>query len=277
MKTFLLAVLVLASFPAFAADETETALERIQRTGVIRCGYYVFPPITYRDPNTKELSGFSVDMMNEVAKQAGLKVEWTEEFTFGNWVPAIQSRRFDVACTPMWPSLPMAKAVAFTHSMFFSGLYPVALKSNARFNENMPLAALNKPEVTISAQEGNATYDIVKEAFPDAKIYALPPEADTASYYTTLTSKKADITLTDHNGVIQYNKAHPKEQVKLVATSEPVKLQSFPLAVLNGEQDLLNFMNLAIDEMHYDGKMSRILAKWETVPGQYLRVAKPYK
>ncbi|MBU6236120.1 MAG: transporter substrate-binding domain-containing protein, partial [Alphaproteobacteria bacterium] len=134
---------VLSAFSAHADDARETAWQRIIRTNTIRCGYYVFPPVTYRDPNTKALSGFSVDMMEAIGKAAGLKIEWTEEVNFANWVPALQAGRFDMACTPMWPDIPLGRVVSFSVPFMFAGLSPMVRADDDRFKGD-DLARLNQ-------------------------------------------------------------------------------------------------------------------------------------
>jgi ABC-type amino acid transport substrate-binding protein len=278
MKKFLLSLLLLTlSFPAFADDAKESAFDRIMRTGVIRCGYYVFPPVTYRDPNTGILSGLTVDTMNYIAERASLKVEWTEEVTFGNWVPALQAKRVDAICTPMWPELPMARAAAFSEPMFFAGLYPVVRADDVRFAKGVTRERFNQPDVTFVSQEGNITSILTKAAFPNAKHYVLSPEADTTSLVMSVVNKKADVQLADYNAVNQWNE-HNESKIKIIDQIAPIKVQQFPFSVGRGEYDLLAFLNLAVKEMHYNGEMDRILRKWEPEPGKtFLRVAPPVK
>ncbi len=271
------AVILLAllfALPAYAV-ENESAFDRVLRTGVIRCGYYVFPPIVIRDVNTNAMSGVSVDVMNRLATRAGLTVEWTEEITFGNWVPAMQSGRFDMICTPMWPELTHGRAVLFSEPLFFSGLSPAVRVDDPRFTATTPRDVLNSPDITILTQEGNATDAIARTAFPKAKFYTLSPEAGTANYYQDLIAKKADAILTDRNG--QYEMGRNNQPIRLVDPANPVKLQSFPLVVNRGETTLRDFLNLAITEMDYSGDIDRILRRWEAEPGlTYLRRAKAF-
>ncbi len=277
MKSFLLALtLVTLSFPAYA-KEKESAFERIVRTGVIRCGYYVFPPITYRDPNGGALSGLTVDTMNYIAERASLKVEWTEEVTFGNWVPALQAGRVDVICTPMWPELPMAKAASFSEPMFFAGIYPVVRADDTRFGKDVKRERFNQPDVTFASQEGNITALLTKAVFPKAKHYVLPPDADTTMIVTSVVSKKADAQLADYNAINQWND-HNESKIKIIDSIDPIKVQQFPFSVARGETELLEFLNLAVREMNYSGEIDRILRKWEPEPGKtYLRAGKSYK
>ena len=278
MKKILLSLILLTlSFPAWADDVKESAFDRIMRTGVIRCGYYVFPPVTYRDPNTGTLSGLTVDTMNYIAERASLKVEWAEEVTFGNWVPALQAKRVDAICTPMWPELPMTRAAAFSEPMFFSGLYPVVRADDERFGKSVTRERFNQPDVTFVSQEGNITSILTKAAFPNAKHYVLPPESDTTALVMSVASKKADVQLADYNAINQWNE-HNEIKIKIIDQIAPVKIQQFPFSVARGEYDLLAFLNLAVKEMQYNGEMDRILRKWEPEPGKtYLRVASPAK
>ncbi len=280
MKKLLSALFALCLLPLMAqAGESshESALDRIIRTGVIRCGYYVFPPITYRDVNTNAISGFSVDMMNRLADRAALKVEWVEEVTFGNWVPAMQANRFDMVCTPMWPELTQARAVLFTHPMFFAGISPLVRADDNRFSDETPVARINQPDITIAIQEGNANGTMARSGFPDAKFYALAAEIDTGSFYQTLFTNKADVYISDRNGLAEINKAS-EQKLRIIDANHPIKVQSFPLVVNRGEPELRDFLNLAIDEMNYSGEIDHILRKWESEPGlTYLRVAQPFQ
>jgi len=277
MRLFFIAALIFTSLStnAFAAEK-ESALDRIIRTGVIRCGYYVFPPVTIRDPNTNELSGFTVDYMNKLAERASLKIEWTTEFTWANWIPEIQAGRFDVACTPMWMDMAQLKAVSFSESMFYAALYPLVRKDDPRFAKGT-LEEVNNPGTTIVTQEGNMTDPLARVLFPKAKFYALPSSASGGEFFQSLLTKKADVMMSDRNGLSFYEKTNGKN-FKFIATDKPLKLQSFRLAVLKDETGLLNFLNQAVEEMDYNGETDRILRKWEPEPGiTYLRAANPYK
>lgn len=278
MRKILLSFLLMTlSFPAWAGDTKESAFDRVTRTGVIRCGYYVFPPVTYRDPNTGKLSGFTVDMMDEIAKRASLKIEWTEETNFSNWIPGLQSKRFDVSCTPNWPDIPQGRAAAFSIPMFYSGLYPMVRADDARFKNNDDLSALNHPDITFSAQEGEGPAGLIKAYFPKAKLNLLPNDAEKTNFVMDLTTKKADAIVTDENGLSEYNR-NAKIKMKLIGLKSPLKLQSFTLAVERHEMILNDFLNNAVLDLIYDGTMDRLLRKWEAEPGKtYLRVTSPAK
>lgn len=256
-----------------ALREQESAFARVIRTGTLRCGYYVFPPVMYQDPNTKELSGYTVDFMNRLADRMKIKIEWTEEVTFGNWVPALQSGRFDAVCAPMWPELAMAKAVTFTKSMFYAGMSPIVRADDNRFDDN--LGRLNQEDVTFVTQEGNVTDLLTRQTFPKAKLHTLPPSANGAEYYQAILSQKGDAVISDRNALHLFAKNNG-DVLKMVSPQEPIKIQSFAMVVGLNELSLKNLLDTSIDEMNYAGEIDRMLRKWEPEPGKtYLRAAHP--
>ena len=247
----------------FVATKTETTWERILRTNTIRCGYYVYPPVTYRDPNTNKLSGLSVDMMEKIAKRTGFKIDWVEEVSFGNWQLGLQSKRYDLACTPMWPNTAMGRVVYFTKPFFYSGIYAIGRKNDNRFKT---LTDLNNKQFSVAAQDGNEMLFLAQDVFPKVQIKANPANVDGNQIGFDVIAKKADFLLSDKNLIKELNKTNPDALKILVNT--PVKIMPFTLAVGIGENELLQFINNATGEMLYNGDMVRLLQRW--VPDNHI-------
>jgi ABC-type amino acid transport substrate-binding protein len=260
--------LVLSQQAMHSNRPVETAFDRIMHTRVIRCGYYIYPPVTYKDPNTGKLSGLSVDMMERIAKRADLKIEWTQEVNFGDWAQGLQNKRYDLACTPMWPNTATGQVAYFTKPFLYAGIYPVGRGDETRFRT---LDDLNNPGLTWSGQEGNENFALAKEVFPQAKFIGIAPNADGNLVAQDVMTHKADFMITDKNLIAEINKTNPNGLKVLV--DEPVKHMPFTLAVGRGENDLLQFTNNAIDEMIVTGEIDRLLKKWAADPGVYQTVA----
>src|ERR1039458_10684502 len=73
-----------------------SAKDRVLKRGVIRAGYAIYPPASFKDPNTGKISGICVDVLEEAAKNLGLKVEWTEEVPWGTMIEGLQNERYDI-------------------------------------------------------------------------------------------------------------------------------------------------------------------------------------
>lgn len=261
------------------APQKETTYERIIRTGELKCGYYVFPPAVYRDGKTGELSGLTIDMMNEIGKRSGLKITWAQEITWGTWAMDLQAGRYDVACAPQWPEVPQTRAVTFIDPMFYAGLSPIVRANDERFIADPTLDRLNKEDITILTQVGNATETLVSTHFPKAKIFTIPAESSGGEYYQTLKTKKVDAVITDRNGLFMYTRSNTSEsdRYRAIEPHNPIKLQSFNMAIMHGEHELEHMLTMAQRDIMYDGTLDKIMRKWEGEPGlTFLRVALPY-
>lgn len=277
MKKLMLSILLIVAFPLGAGAETidkESTFDRVMRTNTLRCAYYVFPPVTYRDPNTNALSGLSVDIMNEIGKRASIKIEWTEETNFSNWIIGLQAHRFDASCTPQWPDIPQARSVAFSIPMFYAGLYAAVRADNMRFPSDTA-SVLNDPSITFAYSEGDAPYTLIKNYFPKAALKALPADGNISAFAMDVITKKSDAFITDYNGVSEFNRNNPNK-IRLLGTDHPLKFQASSLAVEAHDIELKNFLDNAILDLQNDGTMDILLRKWENNPGHdYLRVASP--
>lgn len=247
---------------------TETAFQRVLRTRVLRCGYYVYPPVTYRDLKTGKLSGLSVDMMEHIAKRAGLKIEWTQEVNFGDWPEGLKTKRFDVACTPMWPDTAIGQVVYFTKPFFYAGIYPIGRGDETRFKT---MDDLNKPSVTVTAQDGNEILNLAKVVFPNARLISVAANVNGNMVAQDVMNRKADFMMNDKNMLREINTTNPGALKILV--DQPVKVMPFTLAVGVGEDAFLQFINNATDEILMTGEMNRLLDKWVEKPMPYMTVA----
>jgi ABC-type amino acid transport substrate-binding protein len=256
-----------------AQTAKETALERVLRTGVLRCGYYVFPPETLRDPNTRALSGLAVDIMERIAKNASIKIEWTEEVDFGNWMAGLKAGRFDAMCTPMWPEPALAREVLFTRPMNYSGIYAYARYDDHRFDGN--LAAVNDPSITVAAIEGTPQLTLAQDHFPKARLLPLPQNAPGASTVENVVTKKADVFLWDDNGVHDFLASNPNS-VHNIDPGHPLKVMPFELVTNMGESALRDFLDVGLQSLEDTGVTNTLLDKWERMPGNFYRMAKPY-
>ena len=57
--------------PGFAQGPSK--LDTIPKTNVLKVGWAVFHPYIYRDPKTNQVTGFTIDLANEMAKGLGDK------------------------------------------------------------------------------------------------------------------------------------------------------------------------------------------------------------
>lgn len=258
------------------SEKEETTFDRVMRTNTLRCGYYVFPPFVMRDPNTNEMSGFVIDMMKVVAEKTGLKIEWTEESTFGNWIPALQTKRYDAMCAPMWPDMALGREVIFTRPLLYAAMIPVVRANDTRFDGEGGFEKMNDPSVTMLAQDGNLLLYLTKEVMPKANLSVMPATMDMGIAVQNITMGKIDGTLWDKNGFLEFSKHNPGS-LKILTNAGPIKSQPFSLPLNRNDTELREFLDNAVLDLLVSGTIDRLLTKWEPEPDAFLRVSKPYR
>ncbi|MGE3770074.1 MAG: substrate-binding periplasmic protein [Bdellovibrionales bacterium] len=278
MRTFLLVLLALAAgfagawlFNKEAAKETaaiESVYDRVMRTGTIRCGYLSSTVFLEIDVNRNQLHGIVYDYMEQLAKNLGLKVEWTEELGRGDFGPALQADRIDAYCTAMSISAERAKAADYTMPYIGNIFWLYVRQDDNRFDGN--IEKINDPSVKIVAIEGDIFGKIARQHFPKAtltELVQLSPDTDPLLYVAT---GKADVVIATHFVGKRYDKLNPG-QVRHVRTLEPFVVSPFAIPIKHGETKLKRVLDLATQEMIYNGQLDAIIDKYDESPPIFVR------
>ena len=270
-KIAILIILTLFTTEA-VANEAVSTFDRIIKSGKIRCGYFLFPPLAMIDPETGELSGITVDIFNQIGKNLSLEVEWTEETTFAGLFPGLKTNRYDVICTPTWPTAGRAREAEFVTPQFYAALGVWVRADDDRFTKNFE--ALNDPSVTVSGVDGQIEQTVRDEQFPKAKMLSLPGGSEFGQQMMNIVTGKADVTFIDKAAGALFAQQHPGK-IKNIA-EEPLRVFPFSVAVDGGEIRLKNMLDIATEELHNMGFIERKLKEWDP-DKHFLSVAKPYK
>ena len=237
----------------------ETALDRIRRTGIMRCGYAVWVPILLRDPNTGTMSGLGYDTMNVLARELDVKIEWTQEVGYGDYQEALNGGRIDVMCSPVWQSGTRAKAALLSKPLFYDALVAFAREDDHRFDQG--LQTINQPDVRVAVIDGDAPQNARRTHFPKSQERALPQSADAVQAFMEVATNKADIVLDNYDNEIRFNSgAHKK--LKVIAGGAPVQMFGDSLAVRSGEADLKAALDTVIDVLNNGGIAAPIVEKY---------------
>lgn len=268
-----LATRFLAPAPSTTA-QTETAYERIMRTGTIRCGYVLYPSYVEKDPNTGAFSGISYAIANEMARRLSLKIDWREEVGWANFIEGLRANRYDMVCSGGWQSATEGRFIAYSPPIYYAALNVWVRADDTRFDADHD--TLNSPEVTFIATDGGLTGTLVQEYFPKARIISLPNLTDFATLYENVHTGKADAVLAENQEIQRYLNAHPGVFKNLTA-AEPLRVFPVsPLILPVADATLKNMVDTAITEMQHSGFIDRVLAQYNFRPQDGLRPAKPY-
>lgn len=252
----------------------DRAYKRVIDTKTLRVAYISYPPSFIKDANTGAYSGIMHEVLQEMAKRMDLKVDYAEETAWGTMIEAVNSGRVDLVCTGLWPNATRGKLVDFTEPVYFSPIKAYVKAGNSAFDGK--LSAINLKSVRIATIDGEMTSIISAADFPQARADSHPQTTDIAQMLLEVSSGKADITFVEPAVAEGFLEKNPNmvEEVKNIAA-----IRVFPnvLMISKDEPKLLSTLNTAMEEVANTGVIDRVLAKYEKVPGLFLRRQFPYR
>lgn len=253
-----------ATAPVKADDRNapNAAYDRIIKTGVIRCGYTSWAPVTFlKDPNTNEYTGFVPDYLALIAKNLNVKIEYVEDAGYGPQViEGLKTGRFDVFCTGLNRNAPRGREVFFTDTIFYAPVYAYVKPNETRFDANLDL--INDPAVTLSVMDGEATDMIAKNMYAKAKTFALPQNSEMSLLYSNVAQGKADVVFSDPLPAEAFNKNNPNSVLRRTS-DKPVMTYTIGMAVDNDEPKLQSMLNQAILELQASGQIKAAIKKYD--------------
>lgn len=253
------------------AQQQQSILQNIQRTKTINAGYIPYPPFVIVDPNTKKLSGYFIDMMNEIVANMGqdIKINY-EETTWGTMVVGVQSGKFDVVVSGIFSTIPRSMQVTFTRPVMLVGLSAVARSDDTRFKTDEDL---KKPGLTIAVTAGEVGHSYAKQFLPNAKLIVLDTPDITRPMLEVLTGR-ADIGIADSMSVYNFVDAH-KGKAANVFADRPLYLYGTGL-LLPRDLQWKDFLDQAIDFLGYSKVLDRLEAKYKKGATEWTSLKKNY-
>ncbi len=239
---------------AFAAVAISLSLSNAFARDTLRVGTEpTFAPFEFLDTQTKEFSGFDMDLIRAIADKAGYDVKILN-MGFDALLPALSTGSIDVIAAGMSITEERAKRVDFTEPYYQTGLSFLVRKDDAQKLSNFD--ALEGKRIAV--QIGTTGADKAKE-IKDAKIVAFNT---TSEAFMDLSSGGADAVVMDRPVIGYFLKTKPRIAQNLQLQSEIADAESFGFAVRKGNTELLDKLNAAYRELVESGDVKKIFSKW---------------
>ena len=256
MITFITALIL----PVFAQAEIihDKVYESVMQTKTLRCGYADYAPWIMTDPNTKQVTGIMREVMDEIGKRMGVKVEWTASMGWGEITTAANSGKIDLFCNTVWTDKAQLRNMSLSRPLYYTPTYAYVRVDDVRFDHDY--MAINDPKITIAGIDGDSSYIVMQDSFPKATMLALPNTATPSEQILSVLTKKADVFLADPSIFQEYNKSNPGKirQVK----GAPLFVMNEVLVTRAGEQQLMNVINTVLYSLINEGVIARIIHKY---------------
>jgi polar amino acid transport system substrate-binding protein len=237
-----LGALAFAIASAAPASAAQGKLQEVLSRGKLIVGTgSTNPPWHFRDEKG-QLVGFDIEMAKIVAQ--GLfddpsKVEFVNQSADAR-IPNIVTGKVDISCQFVTVTAARAQQVAFTIPYYREGV-SLMLVAGGKYADYAALKAAGSA-VTVSVLQNVFAEKMVRDALPDAKIDQFE---SVDLMYQALNSGRAAAAATDSSSLRYYMKQNPKRYVDSGYSWNP---QSYACIVKQGDQDWLNFVNVALRE-----------------------------
>lgn len=243
----------------------ETALERVLRTGELRCAFTTAPSFVEKDPNTGQMSGLGYDITEEVAKVLGVKVVWGPEVGPHEVFEGFKNNAFDANCTGYWRTPERAHGGDFTDPIFYTTAHLFVRKGENRFKT---LADFNRKNITFIGMDGEGTNVIVRRLMPQANLNLLPGMVAVAERFMSVADGKGDVTVADLSMGASFMENNPGK-IEVFA-SAPLETTASVILLAHGQEGLKSFLNAGIAALREKGILNDIIARHDIYPGSFL-------
>jgi len=239
--------------PKPATDAFDDAKARGELIVAMDAGYVPFE-ILEADGS---FSGFDVDLINEVAKDMGVKVK-IKNVAWNGIIGELNTGKADLIISGMSITPERAKAVAFSEPYFMVGQVVVSRVGD----ENVMSADdLGAEGLTIAVQEGTTGEFAVREKFPKAKLLRFP-KADQACL--AVVQKKADAVVFDHPFLQSYVAKQGKGTLK--GNWKPFTEEPIGAAFRKTSPKLADAFDATLERLRKDGTYDALVKKY--FPGE---------
>jgi His/Glu/Gln/Arg/opine family amino acid ABC transporter permease subunit len=214
---------------------------------VVRVGTEgVYPPFTYRDPETNELTGFDVDVMKAVAEEAGWDVQFVEA-PFDSLFPALDSGRIDVIANQVTIN-PERKA-----RYLFSTPYTYSHGVIVTRSDTDDITSLDDLEGRTTAQTSSSNWaQVARDA--GAKVQYVQ---DFGPGVELLIQGRVDAIVNDNIAVLDYLATSGTDEVKIAGNAGDETLEQ-ALAFRQSDPQLQQQADEALKALTVDGTLADI-------------------
>ena len=249
-------ILILLSIPFlfYSTSLSESRLQRILSDGELRVGTTGdWNPMTIIDPNSKDRSGFDIDIAKQLATDMGVKVIFVPT-TWKTLVNGVIADKYDMTSSASL-SPKRALVAGYSDSYFAVEDVPLMLKKNkGKYNS---WEDLNNPNVTVAVTMGTVQEKRAETIFFKSKIIKVSAPARD---FQEVLSRRADISMTSNLEAAKLVEQYPEMMVVPVKEGK----NPTPLAVLlpQADQVWINYVNHWITLKTKRGFFDQLKTKW---------------
>ena len=212
----------------------------------------VFAPFEYVENG--QVTGFDVDMINEIGKNLGYEVEIIDQ-SFDGLIPALKAGKIDIIVSGMSSTEERKKSVDFTDDYFVSKETYLRKKGNTEVTP-----------ATLSGKKIGVQLGTIQEM--EAKTIngaTVVPNESTVNTILDLKAGKIDAIILEKAVAEEYMKKNPEMEI---FDEKPAKI-GMAMAVNKGKNpELIKQINAELKKMRENGKYDELIKKYDLEKSQ---------
>jgi len=268
---FLIFLTVFLTNTAYAGP----ALDRVNKTNTIRCGFQYWDGGILRNEETDELEGFIVELTNEIAKIGGVKIEWVGPIDWGNVRAELETGKIDAMCAGMWQAGQKSRHMIFSEPFAYQGVEAYVKKDEKRFGKNFE--GINSSDTKIATIDSDNSFFIAESNFPEASRHSMPLGTMDTDMLLAVKTGKADVAFTAPGIAYQFMQAN-EGVLKRLSPDNNLRIFGNTYVVKSGEFQLMHFFETVLAEIENTGFIDQLIDKYnEEYPFLFIKKAPEYE
>jgi polar amino acid transport system substrate-binding protein len=236
----------------------------VKARGTLRVGsQQTFPPVEFREPGKTEVVGVSADLLAEVAKRLGLKLEYIQG-EYASLISGVEADRFDIASGGISDTEEREQKLDFVNYMYSGGAMMTLSENTALAGAKSiddfcgkTTATLLGSRVIMSAVEA-ASERCTKAGKAPIKTEQLPSAPDARMQ---LDLKRVDAYMGDFPALVYMGTQFPG-RYKIVGGSYILTPYITSWGFAKNRAGLRDAVQKAMQEMIKDGTYQKLMDKW---------------
>jgi len=205
-----------------------------------------FPPMEFVKDGKR--TGFDIELVEALGAAMGRKIEWID-IDFKGLIPALVSRRADLAMSAIYITDERRKVVDFSDPYFAGGLVVLTTKAGSIKS----LKDLDGKKVSV--QVGTKSVSWLKDNYP--KVERVEVEKN-QEMFNLVEIGRADAAVTGKPAAKVFAQAKPS----LTVLAEQLTTEDYGIAIRKDAPEIRDAVNAALKKIKADGSYDKLVAKW---------------
>jgi len=223
-----------------------------ERTTLVMGTEATFPPFEMTDDNNEEI-GFDVDLARAIADELGLELDIRNQ-PFDGLIGALQAKQIDMVVSGMTITEERKQSVSFSNPYYNAKQAVVVRAGDTRVTAIEDLASL-----VIAVQMGTTGAGEAEKIKGTADDTSLKQYKRVNEAFMELTNGRVDAIIIDAPVAASYMKQFEGLEILEAIAFED---EQFGIAVNKEDEELLNDINAALDNIMSSGKYDELIQKW---------------